>query len=226
MRAVILPVKNEEDTIRDILESLSDVEDIEVIIISDSTDDTPKIVVENIHHNPVLQGMKITIRKQRTNTGKGGAMKEGVEISRGNPIIFINGDIKTFEGEWIDKLSHPITEKGCDIVKANYEYEGDDYVTGLVAKPLLEEFFPEVICNRPLEGEMAVDRQVFDNISLGEGFKVESEFIIDAYVKGYDIREAFLGRKKHGERRGRDLIHLATEVQEGILDKALEYSRL
>lgn len=224
MKSVIIPTKNEENTIRLLLRELSKADDIETVLVDDSTDHTYIEAKKELNSDRMEASQ---IRKQREPVyGKGGAMREGVEMSRGNPVVFLDGDIKSFEWYWIDELCNSIEIDDADIVKADYEYEGEDYVTGLVARPLMEEFFPEVDCNRPLEGEMAVKKEVLDEITLRSGFAVESAFVIDAYVNDYDIREAFLGEKVHGERKGDRLVDLAREVQKAILDKAIEYERL
>lgn len=221
MISIIVPCKNEVKTIGNTLAVLSDLDNVEIIVVDNSDDGSFTTIKEY-----EKAGLCKAYVQMITMFGKGGALKQGLQYAKGDVIVFLDADIETLKKDWVDKLTRPIIENKADIVKASYEYRNHDVVTKYVAKPLLNAFFPEIKLNRPIEGEVAFRRTVLDKIKLANDFKIESQFIIDAHMNNYRIAEANLGIKIHGERHGKSLISLANEVQLAILEKADEYERL
>ena len=113
--SIIVPAYNEEKTIIPLLEAvqtavkeLSGVA-IEVIVINDSsTDNTGTLLSEN----NALYDQLISTRQQ---SGKGGAVMEGLKQSTGDYILFQDADLEYSPKEF-EKLFKPILEFEADVV--------------------------------------------------------------------------------------------------------------
>lgn len=90
--SVIVPVYNEEKTIIATLKRLEETKDkrveYEIIIVNDgSTDNTLKMLKSNVNlYQHLIDG--------KQNSGKGNAVKKGLEFSTGDYIIFQDGDLE------------------------------------------------------------------------------------------------------------------------------------
>ena len=90
--SVIVPIYNEEKTILKVLERLKDVKFTsfkkEIIVIDDgSTDNTTKILKEN-------ENLYDALYTNKTNKGKGAAVRLGIRNSNGEYIVTQDGDLE------------------------------------------------------------------------------------------------------------------------------------
>jgi glycosyltransferase involved in cell wall biosynthesis len=110
--SVIIPCFNEENTIIEILKKVNKQKknfDIEVIISDDgSTDRTINLLDENIDLYDKLV-------KNKNNLGKGSAIKKGLEITKGDIIIFQDADLEYDPNDYV-KLIKPFIENQADVV--------------------------------------------------------------------------------------------------------------
>jgi glycosyltransferase involved in cell wall biosynthesis len=110
--SVIIPCFNEENTIIEILKKVNKQKknfDIEVIISDDgSTDRTINLLDENIDLYDKLV-------KNKNNLGKGSAIKKGLEITKGDIIIFQDADLEYDPNDY-GKLIKPFIENQADVV--------------------------------------------------------------------------------------------------------------
>jgi len=111
--SVIIPVYNEEKTIRSIVSRVlrSPVEK-EIIIVDDgSSDSTPEILRE-------LEGENIRVFHQKKNSGKGGAVRRGIGESRGDCIIIQDADLEYDPSDY-PALLEPLAGGRADAVYGN-----------------------------------------------------------------------------------------------------------
>ncbi len=110
--SVIIPCFNEENTIIEILKKVNKQKknfDIEIIISDDgSTDRTINLLDENIDLYDKLV-------KNKNNLGKGSAIKKGLEITKGDIIIFQDADLEYDPNDYV-KLIKPFIENQADVV--------------------------------------------------------------------------------------------------------------
>ncbi|MBL79371.1 MAG: glycosyltransferase [Nitrosomonadaceae bacterium] len=111
--SVIVPVYNEERTIIQVLESISrqsiDGVELEVIVVDDgSFDNTPRLLEEH----PDLYTKYI---RQNQNSGKGGAVREGLKNSSGDYILFQDADVEYNPDDYASLLK-PIILFEADLV--------------------------------------------------------------------------------------------------------------
>jgi len=107
--SVLVPIYNEEQTLKEVLQKLLSVSEVtEVIVVDDgSTDSTPQILAQLKH--PKLK----IFRKE--NGGKGSAIRLGLEHVTGKFVLIQDADLE-YDPEDIPALLEPIKRGRVDIV--------------------------------------------------------------------------------------------------------------
>ncbi|GAA3581506.1 glucosyl-3-phosphoglycerate synthase [Nonomuraea rosea] len=214
--SVVLPARDEERTVgdivsvirRDLVERVGLVDEI-VVVDSNSTDATAerareagaRVVAQNevLSHLPPL-------------TGKGEALWKGLAASSGDIVVFVDADLRSFGAHYISGLVGPLLVNGdTHFVKATYErpYTGEDgvvrrgaggRVTELVARPLLNMFWPELAgFAQPLGGEYAARRAALEQVPFVTEYGVEFGLLVDLLqLVGLDaMAQVDLGHRAH-----------------------------
>ena len=166
--SVCIPCRDEAATIgplvsviRSELMIATDVVD-ELIVLDDrSTDDTARVAT---HAGARVVDIEDVHRVYGAGHGKGNALWATLLVSHGDIVVWCDGDVTSFEPDWVLKLIYPILEDdGVGLVKAIYhrptKYGGGGRTTELVARPLLSRWFPDLTgLAQPLSGEYAARR--------------------------------------------------------------------
>lgn len=108
--SVIVPVYNEKNTLRQILDRVQAVPiNKEIILVDDcSTDGTRELLNE-------LQGGNIRVFYHEKNQGKGAALRTGFQQASGDYVIVQDADLEYDPGEY-PKLLQPILRGEADVV--------------------------------------------------------------------------------------------------------------
>ena len=200
--SIIIPAYNEEIRIKDTLESIKGINEInEIIVVDDgSTDKTTKIASE-------VNSEKIIVLKLDKNIGKGYALNYGLKIAMKNADIigFLDADLGSSAKE-VKKLIDPMISGDADVVIAKFppakKKGGLGFVKGLAKNSVLEMTGVEL--DATLSGQRLFKKEVlekFDEIPFGYG--VEVGMTIDILKHGFKIREVLVNMT-HNE-TGRDL---------------------
>lgn len=116
--SIVIPVYNEENTIKSILDEVNQVELIhnlqkEIILVNDySKDHTEKIILDYIAQNPTINCQYFCHTR---NMGKGAALHTGIKEACGDFIIIQDADMEYDPREYNDLL-RPILENRADVV--------------------------------------------------------------------------------------------------------------
>lgn len=162
--------------------------------------------------------------------GKGQALAAGVAATSADVVVFLDADVTNVSERFVTALVAPLLlDPGVQLVKGRYRRslhglpgEGGR-VTELVARPLLDRFFPELAAvGQPLAGETAVRRAALDGVVLEDGYAVEIALLLDVYRRwgAEAIAEADLGERVHRNRALADLRHQAAAVLDAVLARA------
>jgi glucosyl-3-phosphoglycerate synthase len=241
--AVIFPTKNEENTIESVISvaSKSNFNPDIMVVDAYSSDKTVELAVK--------AGATVIRQPEQIFPGKGIAMKAGLrEVISNNTtnnstttpadiILFLDSDIKNLTADWVDKLVMALLEDSCDMTRGFYQRQSRDAaVTKLIARPMLNIFFPEVShFEQPLSGEVCARRQVWETLlrtkGSPDGWGIDVWFLIESAIHGYNIKEVFMGRKEHTsfEDYKEDVAKLskmAEQVEFTIIREAIKYDRL
>ncbi len=109
MISIIIPIYNEEKSIEDCLQSLSEqtYKDLEIIIVDDGSSDNSKVKIQNSKLQFNIQ--KLVLLEQK-HLGPGVARNLGTSKARGDILVFVDADM-TFERDFVKKLIQPILDK-------------------------------------------------------------------------------------------------------------------
>lgn len=200
--SIIIPAYNEENKIKDTLEYIINIDEInEVIVVDDGSSDNTEKVASSIKND------KLKVFKLDRNRGKGYALNYGLDIAMKNADIigFLDGDLGSSSSE-VKKLIDPILSNEADVIIAKFppakKKGGLGFVKGLAKESVLEMTGVEL--DATLSGQRLFKKEVlkiFKEIPFGYG--VEVGMTIDILKHGYKIKEVLVNMT-HSE-TGRDL---------------------
>lgn len=187
MISIIIPTLNEEAGIAKVLCSIPKEikEKSEIIVVDVSTDLTP-VIAERL-------GAKVIKVKER---GKGRQMRTAVEQSRGEVLVFLDGD-GTDPPEYIPQLLKELETADLVLGSRGIVFsEADDpvfrrhfKVYGTFIKPIFR-LISFNIKGDPLAGFRAIRRKDWDRLKLeSDFFEIETEMNIKAMKMGFVIKE-------------------------------------
>ena len=200
--SIIIPAYNEELKIKDTLESIKNIKEIdEIIVVDDGSSDKTSEVAKSV------QSDKINVITQSQNRGKGYALNNGLKeaMKKADIIGFLDGDLGSSAGE-VEKLIIPILNDECDVTIAKFPPDkkkgGLGFVKNLAKNSVYEMTGVELTST--LSGQRIFKKEVleiFDEIPFGYG--VEVGMTIDILKNNFRIKEVLVNMT-HSE-TGRDL---------------------
>lgn len=233
---VVLPALNEEATIGPIVATLCGERDAEgfldeiVVVDSGSTDNTAAIAAENgatvVFREDVLPDIAPV-------AGKGEAMWRGLAATTADIVVFVDADLQSFTLDYVSGLVGPLlADPSIHLVKAVYERPlltgervipaGGGRVTELVARPLLNRFWPELAAVvQPLAGEYAGRRTLLESLPFPTGYGVEIALLVDTYTTMglHSIAQVDLGVRVHRHHHSHGLGLMAAEILHAAMSR-------
>ena len=197
---VVIPTRNEEPTIAEIIDGCKHYADEILVIDGHSTDRTREIAKE--------KGVRVEFDHGK---GKGEALRTAIELVTGDIIVFIDAD-GSHDPNDIPKLVQPIKEGKADMVVGSRGKGGSDELHGDVAK-FIRMIGSDIIClvinyrfnvrlTDSQNGFRAIRTDVARVLNLKEDITtIEQEMTIKCLKKGYTISEVPTHEyeRKHGE---------------------------
>lgn len=211
MLTVIIPVLNEGKTIASVVEFCQQHPQVtEVIVVDDKSED-------NTAQAAAAAGAKVITSQVR---GKGISMKDGIQQATNEIIIFLDGDIDPYPEGTITGLSQPLINDEADFVKGSFARNAGR-VTELVAKPLLNIFYPGLsYFSQPLSGMIAGKKSYFKKIDFFNDYGVDIGILIDMYLMKARIKEVNIGYIENKSKPWQALGKMSKEVSRAIISKA------
>ncbi len=242
--SVGLPALNEEETIGTVIRRVKGplmdrypLIDQLIVIDSDSTDRTVEIATEL--GVPVLRHSEI-LPELGAYPGKGEALWKSLHALDGDIVAWIDTDIRNIQPRFVYGLLGPLLrEPRIQYVKGFYTRpiregdritpEGGGRVTELMARPLLNLFFPELSgLVQPLAGEYAGRRALLESLPFFTGYAVETGLLIDILEHAglSAIGQVDLERRIHRNQSLIDLSQMAFVILKAAVRKLEERHRI
>jgi len=240
---VVLPARNESATVGTIVtdirtalcERVPLVDEI-VVIDSRSTDNTAEVAAQagaTVYHQDAIRP------DLPPGAGKGEALWKSLFVATGDIIVFIDADLLSFTPDYVSGLLGPlITDPEVVYVKGCYDrplngasdgtYNGGR-VTELVARPLLNQYWPQLAgFVQPLAGEYAGRADVLRRVPFVSHYGVELGLLIDLLeTVGLDaLAQVDLGVREHTNQSTPDLGVMAAQIQHTARNRLLRSGRL
>ncbi len=190
--AAIVPAYNEAATIGNVLKVLLSAKEIdETIVVSDgSTDETAKI----------SKSLGVKVLESPERTGKGKAMRRGVESTEAEIICFFDADLVGLVPEHVSQLVQPVLKQEAVMVVGIRDRLGETPLFLLKIDPLLA-----------FGGERALKREIFENLPerFSRGFEIETALNFECQINKLPVKyvklkglKMVIKEKKYGFLKG------------------------
>ncbi|MDP8978839.1 MAG: glucosyl-3-phosphoglycerate synthase [Actinomycetota bacterium] len=188
--SVVVPCRNEVGTIAENIEAVASLAgegglvDELVVLDGSSTDGTAERAAAT--GVPVYDDSQV-LPDFGKSLGKGDALWRGLAVTSGDIVAYCDSDIRKPDPRYVWGLLGPLLDDpGIQLVKGFYDrpfaqdWTSGGRVTELMARPLLNMFWPELTgIVQPLGGEYAGRRQLFESIPFFTGYGVELGMLLD-----------------------------------------------
>ncbi|MDX6286448.1 MAG: glucosyl-3-phosphoglycerate synthase [Frankiales bacterium] len=242
--AVVLPALNEEATVGRIVERIrrelvvrNALVDELVVVDSGSTDRTAVVAAE--------AGARVVAREDvlpdlPPYDGKGEALWRSLAATTSDVVVFVDSDLRDFSTTFVTGLLGPLlTDPTVQFVKATYDRPlqtgetvipaGGGRVTELVARPLINMYWPELAgFVQPLGGEYAARRSLLEQLPFPCGYGVELGLLVDTWrTVGLDaMAQVDLAKRKHRNQSNEKLGRMSAEIMQVAINRLESDGRL
>ena len=188
--SIVIPLYNEENTIKDIINKIPNHFQNEIIIVNDgSTDNSVQRITE-------IKDKNIVLINHKRNEGYGAAILTGIKKAKGDIIVTMDSDGQ-HNPEEIAKIIQPLLNDSADIVigsrylgKLNFKIPLHVKIAEIIIKLFMKLLYGQVIHNNQ-NGFRAFKRntiKIFEDLRYtGMGFT--TEVLLYSAYKGYKIKE-------------------------------------
>ncbi|MGZ6297674.1 MAG: glucosyl-3-phosphoglycerate synthase, partial [Candidatus Limnocylindrales bacterium] len=241
--SLVLPTLDEAATIgpivhlarRELMERVPLIDEL-LVIDSDSQDETRAIAEAEgarvVRHSEVLP-------RYGSYHGKGEALWKSLYETSGDLLVWCDTDVQEWHPRFVYGTLGPLlTEPRLGYVKAFYQRPivqggvltegGGGRVTELVARPLINLFFPELSgFIQPLAGEYAGRREHLEAIPFFTGYAVEMGLLIDLAERlGLDgLGQVDLDRRVHRNQELEGLTRMSFVILQAVMKRLEERHR-
>ena len=233
---LILPARNVAATIGPILDTAARLNErsglLEQVIVvdADSSDGTADIARA---HGAEVYSENELLPAYGPAQGKGDAMWRSLSVARGDIVLFADADTRDFGEHFVYGTLGPLlTVPGVQFSKAAYRRpyttegqsvaDGGGRVTELMAKPLLNYFYPGLTgFVQPLAGEFAAYRELLGNIPFITGYGVEIGILIDVLAEAGlpAMAQVDLGSRQNRHQPLGDLTRMSSTVLRALASR-------
>jgi glucosyl-3-phosphoglycerate synthase len=238
--SLVLPALNEAETIgaivrrarRDLMERHPLIDEL-LVMDSDSDDQTREIAA--------AEGARVSIHSQvltryGSYSGKGEALWKSLYETSGDIVVWADSDVRNWHPRMVYGTLGPlIAEERIQYVKGYYRRPiveggvlkegGGGRVTELVARPLINLFYPELSgLIQPLAGEYAGRRSLLETIPFFTSYAVEIGHLIDvANLVGLEgLGQVDLERRVHRNQELEGLSQMSFVILQAVMKRVAE----
>lgn len=221
--SVLIPVYNEEKTLKQILEKVDQVKlpkniRKELVIVNDgSTDNTKRILRSLLKNNSVLKGTTSIVFHHDTNKGKGAAIKTALSLANGDYLIVQDADLEYDPQDFIKLLNPVITKKakvvfGTRLKNLPLRLWGNDktvlpshWIANKVLTKMTNLLYGSAISDMETCYKL-FSAEVFQGIDLkAKRFDFEPEITAKILRKGYPIHEVEIKTTPRTHKEGKKI---------------------
>ncbi|MGR6999755.1 glucosyl-3-phosphoglycerate synthase [Yinghuangia aomiensis] len=235
--SVVLPALDEEPTVGAIVRTIRGelmerhpLVDELVVVDSGSADRTAEVAAAAgarvVHRDEILPRLPAV-------RGKGEVLWRSLLATTGDLVCFVDADLRGFSADFVSGILGPLlTDPSVQLVKAMYDRPleigdtvvpaGGGRVTELVARPLLNMYWPELAgFVQPLGGEYAVRRHLLERLPFPCGYGVETAMLVDTLnLVGLDaMAQVDVGVQRHSHQDEAGLGRMAGEIWQAVLER-------
>ncbi|SHJ29383.1 glycosyltransferase family 2 protein [Lutispora thermophila] len=187
--AAIIPAYNEEKTIGNVLNVVSNCSLInEIIVVSDGSWDNTVNIAKNYN---------VKVIELKDNIGKGGAIKAGLKECSSDIVLLLDADLIGLRENHVYDLITPIIHENIDMTVGIFK-------NGRAITDIAQKIAPD------LSGQRAVRKLILDEIKDMDivRYGIEVTLTIHVNKKGYKIKDIYLD----------DITHLTKEEKLGFIN--------
>jgi glucosyl-3-phosphoglycerate synthase len=208
----------------------------QILVVDDSTDGTADIAAARgaeVHDQSSLHPEFGPV------AGKGDALWRALSALRGDIVCFLDADSEDLGPHFACGLLGPILRRDAQMAKAFYRRpfrvgdvrlpDGGGRVSELMARPLLNAFYPELAgFLQPLAGEFAARRELLEALPFATGYGVDIALLIDAWRRvGLEgLAQIDLDVRQNRHRPLSELAPMASAVLAAVTTRLVRDGRL
>ena len=197
--SVVIPVYNEQATIRTLYEAVKRVDiEKEIILVDDGSSDGSREILQSLAE----EGTRIVLHE--FNRGKGAALRSGFQHATGDMIIIQDADLE-YDPAQYPRLIQPILDGKADVVYGSRFISGDYrrvlffwHMVGNNLLTLLSNLFTNLNLSDMETGYKVFRREVLQKISIEEnrfGFEPEiTAKVAKMKLRIYEMGISYSGR--------------------------------
>jgi glucosyl-3-phosphoglycerate synthase len=237
---VVLPARECADTVGVVVERTLGLEGLvdQVLVVDAASADGTAGVARAAGADVVQEG---ELRPELgPAAGKGDAMWRALGAVTGEVVAYVDADTRDFSPAFVTGLVGPLlTDTAARFVKGTYRRPfrvggeelpgGGGRVSQLLARPLLDAFFPDLAgLTQPLAGEVAAPRALFEQVPFSTGYAVEMAMLLDvrALVGAEAIVQVDLGERRNPHQPLEALRPMADAVLAAVTERLRRDGRL
>jgi len=211
--SIVIPCKNEENTVANIVKIFKGHKAVGEIIVIDngSTDKTSK--------NAEEAGATVISEVKQ---GKGYALKAGIQYCQYPFIFFIDGDIENPQQEWLDLLLRRLHSLSLDVVRADPHYYPP--LVTICVQPFLKILFGKYkyasTIRQPLGGIILLNKEIAQTIICYDDWGVDVGLTIEVIKRNLAYDEVRIGPIIHGERPPIRIYEMSEQIIRTIIKES------
>ncbi len=235
--SLVLPALNEAETIgpivrrarQELMERHPLVDEL-LVIDSDSTDSTREIAAAE---GARVESHPSVLPQYGSFKGKGEGLWKSLFLTSGDIVAWADSDVRNWHPRMVYGTVGPLlTEERLQYVKGYYRRPiveggilregGGGRVTELVARPLINLFYPELSgMIQPLAGEYAGRRTMLESIPFFTGYAVEIGMLIDIVERAglEGLGQVDLERRVHRNQTLEGLTQMSFVIQQAVMKR-------